>query len=200
MAISEDGMSFGTSLYCSHLPVHWILGMNSMVSIEHIMMRTMNHVSGSSPERQTLSLPWPIWNGCSCESPITIAMPQQKPSMMEAAISVMKRSPRSSHTSSMKAPATITDGKSSRIPSPLPPSVSGTSTNVAMMAAYAPSAPLTMPERPPKMVQMRPTTHAACSATGGLMCAMKAKATDSGTCAKQIVMPSSTSVFTNENF
>merc|ERR1719333_1947764 len=38
------------------------------------------------------------------------------------------------------------------------------STMVEMIAAKAPSAPFTMPERPPKTVQMRPTTQAACSA------------------------------------
>ena len=100
----------------------------------------------------------------------------------------------------MKAPATITDGNSSSIPAPFCPGCSGSATSVEIIAANAPSAPFTMPERPPSSVQMSPTTHAAWSATGGLMCAMKANATDSGICAKQIVMPSSTSVFTKSTF
>ncbi len=66
--------------------------MNSIVSIEQMAMSTMNHVSGSEPERHVASLPWPSWNGWSCDRPITMAIPQQKPSMIDAAMSVMKRS------------------------------------------------------------------------------------------------------------
>lgn len=50
-----------------------------------------------------------------------------------------------------------------------------------------------MPGRPPKALQMKPTIHAAWRAIGGLMFAMKAKATDSGICAKQMVTPNRTS-------
>ena len=181
IARSDDGSSFAA--LCG------IFGTNSITSIAVSMMMIMN--ASSTPSFHT---PWPISNGWSCDIPITTASPQQKPSITDAAISVMYRWPPIAHTTKQIAPAVITDGKSSSTPSPLPPFSSGRSTSVEMIAANAPSAPFTIPDRPPRTVQIRPTTHAACSATGGLMCAMNANATDSGICAKQIVMPSSTSV------
>jgi hypothetical protein len=48
---------------------------------------------------------------------------------------------------------------------------------VPTIAAKAPVAPLTIPGRPPKALQMKPTIQAAWRAMGGLMLAMKAKAT-----------------------
>eukprot|EP00966_Prymnesium_polylepis_P143381 3309954-Prymnesium_polylepis.1 len=50
-----------------------------------------------------------------------------------------------------------------------------------------------MPGRPPATPQIRPMTHAACSATGGRTCAMNANAIDSEIWAKQMKTPSSTS-------
>jgi len=66
---------------------------------------------------------------------MTTARPQQKPSMMDAAMSVMKRSPPTAQMVSMKQPATITEGKSSSMPAPFWPGCSGTAIMLPMMAA-----------------------------------------------------------------
>mmetsp|Transcript_14724 Transcript_14724/g.37749 ORF Transcript_14724/g.37749 Transcript_14724/m.37749 type:complete len:223 (-) Transcript_14724:46-714(-) len=130
--------------------------------------------------------------GCSCARPMTIASPLQNPIITGAGRSVMKRDRLRRDTISMSTPANMTEGKSSSTPSPFMP-VPALGMNVPMIAANAPVAPFTMAGRPPKREQIKPIIHAACSAIGGLMLAMKAKATDSGICAKQIVRPSRTS-------
>eukprot|EP00964_Phaeocystis_antarctica_P055240 scaffold32490_cov58-Phaeocystis_antarctica.AAC.6 len=60
----------------------------------------------------------------------------------------------------MSSPATITEGKRVSMPAPLPPSTSGSSRNVAMIAANAPVAPLIIPGRPPPKAHTKPTIHA----------------------------------------
>mmetsp|Transcript_20825 Transcript_20825/g.56875 ORF Transcript_20825/g.56875 Transcript_20825/m.56875 type:complete len:209 (-) Transcript_20825:158-784(-) len=186
MAKSEEGKTLAA--LCG------ILGTNSMTSMAMLISAVMHQ--SLEPPTQCLCSPWPSLKGWSWESPMTIARPLQKPSITEAGTSEMNLYPRVSQISSMKAPQAMTEGKSSSTPAPLPPGVAGSGMSVAMMAAKAPSAPLTIPGRPPKTLQISPTTHAAWMATGGLMCAMKAKATDSGIWAKQIVMPSATSLLT----
>ena len=103
---------------------------------------------------------------------------------------VTKRSRRRSQTTSMRTPPHITDGKSSSIAALFAPGADGAGRKVAITAAKAPVAPLTMPGRPPKRPQISPTIHAECSATGGRTCAISANAIDSGICAKQMTTPS----------
>ena len=90
----------------------------------------------------------------------------------------------------MSTPPHITDGKSSSIAALFAPGADGAGRKVAITAAKAPVAPLTMPGRPPKRPQISPTIHAECSATGGRTCAISANAIDSGICAKQMTTPS----------
>mmetsp|Transcript_109394 Transcript_109394/g.214413 ORF Transcript_109394/g.214413 Transcript_109394/m.214413 type:complete len:223 (-) Transcript_109394:196-864(-) len=129
------------------------------------------------------------WNGCNCASPITNANPLQNPIITGAGSKVMNRESSVADTTSMSTPANITEGKSNSTPGPFSP-VPAFGMKVPMIAAKAPVAPLTMPGRPPKRLHVRPTIHAACNAIGGLICAMNAKATDSGIWAKQMVTPS----------
>mmetsp|Transcript_18999 Transcript_18999/g.48995 ORF Transcript_18999/g.48995 Transcript_18999/m.48995 type:complete len:262 (+) Transcript_18999:1158-1943(+) len=178
IATSEDGTSLEY--------LHGILGTNSIVSIEMSVMVSMQPSSGPDLPR----------NGCSCASPITMARPLQKPAITLSGIRVMYLAPPTSHSAPISTPAKMTDGKTSSMPSPLPPTVEGGGMNVAMIAANAPVAPLIMPGRPPSAAQMSPTIQAACSATGGRTWAKKANATDSGTWANVMVMPSKTSVLT----
>mmetsp|Transcript_114111 Transcript_114111/g.333549 ORF Transcript_114111/g.333549 Transcript_114111/m.333549 type:complete len:248 (+) Transcript_114111:1089-1832(+) len=190
MASSEEGSNLAT--------FNGILGKNSMMSMAVIISANMHQ--SLAPLTQCFSSPCPSLKGWSCDQPITIANPLQKPSMTEPGTSEMNLKLPVSQISSMKQPHTMTDGKSNSMPSPLPPGCVGSGMSVAMMAAKAPSAPLTMPVRPPKRLHIKPTTQAACIATCGLMCAMKANATDSGIWAKQMVMPSATSVLTKAAF
>lgn len=126
---------------------------------------------------------------------MTMARPLQKPSITGEGNRVMKRESLVTETSTIKRPANMTEGKSNSTPSPLLPVPAG-GMKVPTIAAKAPVAPLTIPGRPPKALQMKPTIQAAWRAMGGLMLAMKAKATDSGICAKQMVMPKRTSRMT----
>mmetsp|Transcript_41687 Transcript_41687/g.134795 ORF Transcript_41687/g.134795 Transcript_41687/m.134795 type:complete len:217 (+) Transcript_41687:924-1574(+) len=168
-----------------------ILGKNSMMSMLEKQMVNIQYNSGPLLNSSVSG----SMNGCSWARPMTIARPLQNPIMTGAGNSVMKRDKLRAETKSIKKPANITEGKRSSTPGPFSP-VPASGMKVPMMAAKAPVAPLTMPGRPPKTLQIRPTIQAACSAIGGLTLAMKAKATDSGICAKQMVMPNSTSRMT----
>mmetsp|Transcript_24964 Transcript_24964/g.59330 ORF Transcript_24964/g.59330 Transcript_24964/m.59330 type:complete len:233 (+) Transcript_24964:119-817(+) len=168
-----------------------IFGRNSMTAMDEKQMTSIQIISAPSFQ-------WCVSgfvNGCSCALPMTMARPLQKPSITGEGSRVMKRDSFVTDTTIIKSPASITEGKSSSTPGPLLPVPAG-GMKVPTMAAKAPVAPLTIPGRPPKALQMNPTIHAACSAMGGLMFAMKAKATDSGIWAKQIVTPSNTSRIT----
>mmetsp|Transcript_29672 Transcript_29672/g.81686 ORF Transcript_29672/g.81686 Transcript_29672/m.81686 type:complete len:210 (-) Transcript_29672:171-800(-) len=168
-------------------------GRNSMVAIATSVMRSIH--SSSPPDFQ---LPWcpsgaVVLKGWSCAKPMTTARPLQKPIITGDGKSRMKRERCSTDARIINRPASITEGKSSSTPFPLPPGSSCAARKVAMIAAKAPVAPFTMAGRPPKRLQTSPTIQAACSATGGRTCARKAKATDSGIWAKPMVIPKSTS-------
>lgn len=165
-----------------------------MMTMAVSMMRTMK--PSSAPPFQCRSSPCPSRNGWSCARPMTTARPFTKPTMTDPGMRVMYFEPPTSQNPPMSTPAQITEGKRSSTPSPLPPGVVGSGMKVAMMAAKAPVAPLIIPGRPPSTPQMRPTTQAECSAMGGRTFARKANATDSGICAKAMMSPSRTSVFT----
>mmetsp|Transcript_24960 Transcript_24960/g.59307 ORF Transcript_24960/g.59307 Transcript_24960/m.59307 type:complete len:255 (-) Transcript_24960:23-787(-) len=183
MAKSEEGTTLKI--------FNGILGKNSMTIMLEKQITSIQIISAPSFQ-------WCVTGsskGCSWDNPMTIARPLQKPSMTGDGSSVMKRESFVTDTKTMRIPASITEGNNSSTPSPLLPVPAG-GIKVPMMAAKAPVAPLTMPGRPPKALQMKPTIHAACRAIGGLMLAMNAKATDSGICAKQIVTPRSTSRMT----
>mmetsp|Transcript_1237 Transcript_1237/g.2742 ORF Transcript_1237/g.2742 Transcript_1237/m.2742 type:complete len:208 (-) Transcript_1237:164-787(-) len=170
-----------------------------MISIAVIISSNIHHIFWPVTQCFPPSCPC-SWKGCNCDSPMTIARPLQKPSMTEAGTSVMNLYVPVSQMRSMKAPHVITDGNSNSMPAPFPPCWAGGGIMVAMMAAKAPSAPFTIPVLPPNRLQIKPTTHAAWIAMCGFMCAMKAKATDSGIWAKQMVMPNRTSFLTKLSF
>mmetsp|Transcript_57270 Transcript_57270/g.174386 ORF Transcript_57270/g.174386 Transcript_57270/m.174386 type:complete len:206 (+) Transcript_57270:1180-1797(+) len=184
MATSDEGIISRNNL-------SGIFGKNSITSM--LVMQIMSIHINSKPDFHS----WVASSvkGCNWAMPITMARPLQKPIITGAGNRVMKRARFARDTQSIRSPASMTDGNRSSTPWPLLPVPPG-GMKVPMMAAKAPVAPLTMPGRPPKTLQMRPTIHAACNAMGGLMWAMKANATDSGICAKQIVMPRRTSLRT----
>mmetsp|Transcript_56523 Transcript_56523/g.132554 ORF Transcript_56523/g.132554 Transcript_56523/m.132554 type:complete len:230 (-) Transcript_56523:107-796(-) len=180
MAISEDGTTLKS--------FNGTCGKNS---ITDMLVKQMTNIQMSSAPSFHSCVSESL-NGCSCANPITMASPLQNPIITGAGSIVMKRDNFSQDTSIMNTPANITDGNRSSTPSPLFP-VPAVSMKVPMIAAKAPVAPLTIPGLPPNADTVKPMTQAACSAMGGLMWAMKAKATDSGICAKQTVTPKSTS-------
>mmetsp|Transcript_30971 Transcript_30971/g.77470 ORF Transcript_30971/g.77470 Transcript_30971/m.77470 type:complete len:211 (-) Transcript_30971:270-902(-) len=181
----EDGTSFAYA--------NGSLGTNSMIAIETNMISIMN--PSSAPSFHSIAPSLVVCpNGCNCARPMTMASPFANPTMTDSGIMVMKRAPPPTVTTPINTPASITEGKSSSTPSPLPPSESGFGRKPAMTAANAPEAPWIMPGRPPKRAQTSPRIQAAWIATVGRTCARKANDTDSGTWAQAMTMPSSTSV------
>ena len=65
-------------------------------------------------------------------------------------------------------------------------------TNAVITTAQAPDAPVTTPPRPPKAAAKKPMTTAVHRPTMGDTPATKAKATASGTIARETVKPEST--------
>mmetsp|Transcript_7372 Transcript_7372/g.18015 ORF Transcript_7372/g.18015 Transcript_7372/m.18015 type:complete len:213 (+) Transcript_7372:2341-2979(+) len=188
-ATSDDGTS---------LPTTGTLGKYSMSA----MARMQRSAIQTASQPVTHSCVCSSWNGCSCAMPITIARPFTKPIITGVGTSWIRLLSRKKAKTNMRTDATMTDTKSFSTPSytysqspPPVPSLHERDTNVPATAAIAPVAPLIMPGLPPKTVAKRPTIHAAWRPTDGSTLAMKAKATDSGICAKHMIRPESISVF-----
>mmetsp|Transcript_10978 Transcript_10978/g.31823 ORF Transcript_10978/g.31823 Transcript_10978/m.31823 type:complete len:352 (+) Transcript_10978:1439-2494(+) len=186
-ATSEEGMSF---------PTTGTLVKNSMV----IMASRHRIAINTAVLPVTHVCPGPIWKGCSCANPITMARPLTNPIMTGVGTSCISDASRSRANRNMRTEATSTDRKRASAPiysqwASCPWPSHFFSMYVDTTAATAPVTPLIRPVLLPRAVAKRPTIHVAWRPTEGSRLAMREKAIVSGTCAKHTMRPLSISVF-----